>query len=251
MRLVIKQMKRRLFTLLPWGFCGVAYRLATLSWGQARQFRKSQVGRNSYVDPSVQVVGWKNVSIGCNTTISEESWFNVNFRADLTSRIVIGNNCHIGRRNYFSSGPRIQIKDYGFTGLDCHFLGCGHNIDTPFIPYIASGLSAGGIIEIGVNCWLATSVTVLQNVRVGCGTVVGARSLVVHDLPPFSIAIGNPCKVIKRFDFKNNKWVKADDWTVELDRFMPSEDEYLCCLVENYKDIPLSLIAGSRRFGWL
>ena len=251
MNLNIKSIKINLFNLLPWRFYGIAYRLATLSIGYARQFRRLNVGKNSYVDPSVQIIGWKNVVIGCNTTISEGSWLNVNFRDDSTAKIIIGNNCHIGRRNFFSPGPLVKIKDYGFTGLDCHFLGCGHNIKSPLIPYISSGLSQGGIIEIGVNCWLATSVTVLQNVRIGCGTVVGARSLVVHDLPPFSIAVGNPCKVIKRFDFKNKKWVGISDWTDELENLIPSEDEYLNSLIKKNKHIKPSLISSGRRFGWL
>ena len=247
----INKIKWRLFDLLPWRLRGVAYRWGTSSMGYARGFAKSRVGENSYVDPSVQVIGWRNVSVGCNTAISEGCWLNVNFRENSARRIVIGNNCHIGRRNFFSSGPLIKIKDYGFTGLDCHFLGCGHNIESPLVPYIASGLSAGGVIEIGVNCWLATEVTVLQNVHIGCGSIVGARSLVLHSLPPFSIAVGNPCKVIKRFDFKNNKWIRIDEWTAELDRFMPSEDEYRELLIDRHKSVPLSLLSASSRFGWL
>lgn len=251
MKFASKKFKWYLFNSLPWRLKGFIYRLATSSIGFSRKFRTLQVGKNSYIDPDVQIIGWKNVSIGCSTTISENTWFNVNFRDNSSKRIIIGNNCHIGRGNFFSSGPLIQIKDYGFTGLNCHFLGCGHNIDTPLTPYIAAGLSAGGIIEIGVNCWLATEVTVLQNVKIGCGAVVGAKSLVAHDLPSFSISIGNPCRVIKRFDFKNNKWIKIDEWKEELDRFIPSEDEYLGRLIESHKNIQPSLIASSRRFGWL
>lgn len=251
MWLKAKKIKWCIFDLLPWRLRGGAYRLVTSEIGAKRKFRKYKVEFGSFVDPSVQVVGWRNVSIGKNSIVSEGSWLNVNFRDGSTDRIVIGNNCHIGRGNFFSAGPLIKINDYGFTGLDCHFLGCGHNIDSPLVPYIASGLSAGGVIELGVNCWLATAVTVLQNVRVGCGSIVGARSLVTHDLPPFSISVGNPCAVIKRFDFKNNKWVGMGEWVDELSKFMPSESEYLDGLAKRYKDLPPSLIASSARFGWL
>lgn len=237
--------------ILPWRITGGAYKLATFSIGHVRKFRRMQVGKNSYVDPSVQIIGWRNVLIGSNTTISEESWINVNFRDKSTRRVVIGDNCHIGRRNFFSSGPMIHIKDYGFTGLDCRFLGCSHNIDSPLVPYIASGLTSGGVIEIGVNCWLATSVTVFENVRIGHGTVVGAGSVVMRDLPPFSIAVGNPCAVIKRFDFKNKKWIKIEHWTDELADLVPSEEEYLSDLIKSYKKLTPSLIAGSTRFGWI
>ena len=251
MALALRKIKWHLFNILPSSLQGSVYKLLTSRMGYSRKFRKSRVGQTSYVDSSIQIIGWRNVFIGCNTVVSEGSWLNVNFRDNSTKRIVIGNNCHVGRQNFFSAGSLIEIKDYGFTGLNCHFLGCGHNIDSPLTPYLASGLSTGGIIEVGVNCWLATGVTVLQNVKIGCGTIVGARSLVVYDLPPFSIAIGNPCRVIKRFDFKNNRWVKIENWTDALEASMPSEEEYLSLLVKSNNKIPPSLLAGSSRFGWL
>ena len=215
------------------------------------RFRRSSVGNNCYIDPSVQIIGWKNVRIGDNTTLSENTWLNVNHRNDNCIKIIIGNNCHIGKSNFFSSGPCIHIKDYGFTGIDCHFLGCGHNTDSPMVPYIASGLTEGAKIEIGVNCWLTTAVTVLQGVKIGYGSVIGAHSIVVNDVPPFSIAVGNPCKVIKRYNFNLNKWIDALDWLDEFDEFMPTEDEYLDMLIKNYSSLPLSLLGSSRRFGWL
>lgn len=251
MGLYVKTIRWYLFSLVPCPLKGVVYRVFNFSVASSAKFRKYNVGVGSYVDPDVQIVGWENVTVGRNSVISEGAWINVNFRDNSTERVVIGNNCHIGRRNFFSVGPLIRIKDYGFTGLDCHFLGCGHNIDSPSLPYVASGLSLGGNIEIGVNCWLATAVTVMQNVTIGHGTVVGARSLVVNDLPPFSIAVGVPCRVIKRFDFKRRKWISIDDWDSDFDKYMPNEDEYLKALVDGFNDIRPSFLSGSSRFGWL
>ena len=124
-------------------------------------------------------------------------------------------------------------------------------IDTPLLPYVASGLSTGGEIIIGTNCWLSTAVTVTQSVSIGCGTVIGANSLVLSDIPPFSIAVGSPCKVTKRFNFEIGKWIDVEDWTVELEMLLPSEDEYLSVLLKSHKMISPSLIASGKRFGWL
>jgi acetyltransferase-like isoleucine patch superfamily enzyme len=241
---------------LPWRLWSAVYRL-TLRLGShikfldKHKFRKSRVGKATYIDPSVCILGWKNVVIGNNTLLSEDVWLNVNHRDEGTNRIIIGNNCHIGKRNFFSSGPLIALKDYCFTGIDCHFLGSGHVIDSPFVPYIASGLTAGDVIELGVNCWLTTSVTVLEGVRIGYGSVIGARSVVSNNIPAFSIAIGNPCKVIKRFDFRNNTWIDSQKWSDELNKFIPTEEEYLSMLIERHSAIPLSLLSSSKRFGWL
>ncbi len=219
--------------------------------GRLHEFRKHNVGSYSYVDPSVQIFGWESVTVGKSSVLSEGVWLNASRRGCLNDRIVIGNNCHIGRRNYFSTGGLIEVRDFGFTGIDCHLLGCSHNAGDPFTPYVVSGLTDGAPIVLGVNAWLTTSVTVLEGVHIGCGSIVGARSVVRKSIPPFSVAAGNPCNVVKRFDFKNNKWLAADSYLDELDAFMPRESEYLERLRERqYPALP-ALHASSTRFGWL
>ena len=205
----------------------------------------------SYMDPTVRLVGINNIYIGKNTLLSENVWLNVNHRNGFEKKIQIGNNCHIGLANYFSCGPSIVLKDYCFTGIDCHFLGSGHEINNPFVPYIASGLTEGASIEIGVNCWLTTSVTVLQGVKIGHGSVIGARSVVTSDIPPFSLAIGNPAKVIKRYDFLNSKWITITEWNENLESKLPNEIDFLNILKLKYKKLPISLLASGKRFGWL
>ena len=53
-------------------------------------------------------------------------------------------------------------------------------------------------IVIGDNCWLASNVTVTGGVTIGEGCVIGAGSVVTKDIPPHSIAVGNPCKVLRQ-----------------------------------------------------
>lgn len=59
------------------------------------------------------------------------------------------------------------------------------------------------------NVWLGESVCVLPGVTIGKGCVIGALSVVTKSIPPYSIAVGSPAKVIKNFDFEINKWIKV------------------------------------------
>lgn len=240
-----------LYRVLPWKLWGPALRLRWRG-GDCGAFRKRNVGESSYVDPTVQIFGWENVTVGKFAAISEGTLLNASARGTAgNDRITIGDYAHIGRRNYFSTGGYIEIKDFGFTGIDCHFLGCGHNVDSPMIPYVASGLSPGAPIELGINSWLTTSVTVLEGVTIGHGSVVGARSVVTGNIAPFSMAVGNPCKVTKRFDFKANRWVGAEDFKDGLSAYMPTESEYRAVLAKNWESVRPALHAASTRFGWL
>ncbi|MGN6163039.1 MAG: acyltransferase, partial [Flavisolibacter sp.] len=51
---------------------------------------------------------------------------------------------------------------------------------------------------------------VLAGVRIGRRSQIGAGSVVTKDIPPFSIALGNPARVVKKFDFEQNAWVKVN-----------------------------------------
>jgi acetyltransferase-like isoleucine patch superfamily enzyme len=63
-------------------------------------------------------------------------------------------------------------------------------------------------VVIGNNVWLGESVCVLPGVTIGEGCVIGALSVVTKSIPPYSIAVGSPAKVVKEYDFEINKWIK-------------------------------------------
>ena len=207
--------------------------------------------RRTYIDPTARIIGVKNIEIGDYTLISEDVWININHRVGKEKKLIIGKNCHIGKGNFISVGPKILIKDFCFTGLNCNILGCGHSYDNPFIPYKFSSLTDGKEIEIGVNCWLATSVIILEGVKIGHGSVIGTGTIVKEDIPPFSLVIGNPSKVIKRFDFKLNKWINISTWNIENENSIIEEDTYLELLNRNYHQMPISYITSGKRFGWV
>ena len=67
----------------------------------------------------------------------------------------------------------------------------------------------GGKVVIGEGTWLGTNVVVVGNVRVGKHCVIGANSVVTKDIPDYSVAAGIPCRVIKRYDFEKEEWVRV------------------------------------------
>lgn len=215
----------------------------------ARRWRRVNLGAHTVIDPSAQVLGWRNVRIGERCVISEATWINVNDRENTDFAILIGNHCFIGRRNFLSSGKRIRIGDYCLTGVDCHFLGADHLHHTPYAPYSATGTTFDGVIDIGPNCWFGASVTVLKDVRIGFGSIIGAGAIVTHSVPPYSIAVGNPARVLKRFDATRNEWVPADAWSAEAEAQIPAEADYLAHLVKNHPTLKLPRLASGHLHG--
>jgi acetyltransferase-like isoleucine patch superfamily enzyme len=202
----------------------------------------------------VQVLGWDNISIGENTSIGEHSCLNVNLRDTL--RIRIGDNCFIARRNFFSSGDFIDIGDYCLTGPNCSFLNAGHVTESPFIPYIVSGIESYGRLTIGTNCWITTNVTIIGGVSIGYGSIVGANSLLVESIPPLSIAMGMPAKITKVYDQTSNSWRSLDDFGMPRDEALAlhvsrlgPEEEYKARLKEKFPTVLVPKVAAGLAAG--
>lgn len=210
---------------------------------------KKKIGKNSYIDKTVNTFGWGNIAIGSNTLVGEQTWLNVNGRVKDFDHIKIGNYCYIGRRNLLSSSKELIIGDYVMTNNECKFLGSNHIYTNPLKPYIATGTMNDDVLKIGVNVWIGASVIVLGAVTVGHGSIIGAGSVVTKDIPPFSIAVGNPCRVVKRFNFKTNFWERISEFDEKLESLMPNEDKYLEILKNNQENINMPKMAATSKYG--
>jgi len=212
-------------------------------------FLKKKIGKNSYIDATVNVLGWSHVSIGDNTLIGEQSWFNVNGREDDFNHIKIGDYCYIGRRNLLSSSRELIIKDFVMTNNECKFLGSNHIFKNPMLPYITTGTTNNDIQKIGANTWIGAGTIVLGAITIGHGSIIGAGSVVTKNIPPFSIAVGNPCKVIKRYDFDKEEWIKMNNFNTNMEKKMPLENEYIKELKSNSEKIEMPLMAATSKYG--
>ena len=89
----------------------------------------------------------------------------------------------------------------------------------------------------------------LGNVKIGHGSIIGAESLVLQDVPPFSIAVGNPAIVIKRYSFSKKAWLLVSDMSSDDEVGMPNEQEYLEQLKTKFPIVNLPWIAAGKSMG--
>jgi acetyltransferase-like isoleucine patch superfamily enzyme len=91
----------------------------------------------------------------------------------------------------------INIGNDCLIAMGCKILASNHKVSAPG-ELIRLQPDLPKPINIGNDVWLGADVKVLAGVTIGDGCIVGAGSLVTNDLPPFSVAVGNPAKVIKQ-----------------------------------------------------
>jgi acetyltransferase-like isoleucine patch superfamily enzyme len=119
------------------------------------------------------------------------------FNADGGS-IVVGNNVAFNRGVHINAacGGKIQIGNNSLIGPGVVMRTANHQFSRVDINIQDQGHIVADII-IGSDCWIGANAIVLGGVRIGNGSVVGAGSVVSRDIPPMSVAVGIPAKVIK------------------------------------------------------
>ena len=122
---------------------------------------------------------------GNNITMGDGSYANFNFTVLDEGKVNIGKNVFIG--------PNVSILT-PIHPLCYEDRNAFLNEKTGNV----TNLERAGSVTIGDNCWISGSVTICGNVTIGEGCVIGAGSVVVRDIPPNSLAVGNPCHVLRQ-----------------------------------------------------
>ena len=151
--------------------------------------KRSYIGKHSYVGRGTVI---RNATVG--------------------SFCCIGAGVRIGEYDHYlyhvSMHPFINEKKWGFITKD-------------FYSKQATDCQKSRPI-IGNDVWVGSNAIILRGVKIGNGAVIGAGSIVTHDIPPFAVAVGCPAKVIKyRFSesqiesINQSKWWEWDDKKIQ------------------------------------
>ena len=119
------------------------------------------------------------------------------FVCDYGYNIEIGEDFYANVNCVILDGARITFGDHVFIAPNCGFYTAGHPLD---VAQRNRGLEYAYPITIGNNVWIGAQVCVLPGVTICDNCVIGAGSVVTKSIPANSLAVGNPCRVIKTLE---------------------------------------------------
>lgn len=124
------------------------------------------------------------------------------------SNLKIGNNTEIGNHSTISSYANIIIGNGVLTGPHVFIADHNHKYTDPNTPIYEQGIEIvhNASLQIDDGTWIGTNVVIVGNVHIGKNCVIGANSVVTKDIPDFSIAVGCPVKIIKKYNFNKQCW---------------------------------------------
>ena len=118
----------------------------------------------------------------------------------LNDAVHIGAVVHVEIGDYTLIASRVFISDHNHGSYNDLHIGSNPNeppIDRPVV---------SKPVKIGSKVWIGQQVCILPGVTIGDGAIIGAGAIVTKNVPAFSVAVGNPSKVIRRFDIISGEW---------------------------------------------
>ena len=164
--------------------------------------------RSKIISP-LQIDGAKNISIGKRVTINYKTWLASLPHGNEYSYLEIGDGTTIGHFNHIYCTSSIVIGKNVLTADKVYISDNLHGYSDIETPISRQPIIQKEKICIGDGAWLGENVCVI-GASVGKNSVVGANSVVTKDIPDYTVAVGIPAYIIKRYNFETKQWQRTN-----------------------------------------
>ena len=164
-------------------------------------------GKNCSFEGSSFIQVGKNIIFGDGTKLAAISSFSSSYAKQQFNPILrIGNNVQVTASLQVYAMKEIVIDDNVLFAANVFISDGFHGYDRIDIPYKDQAMFNLEPVVIGEGCWIGQNVVIMPGVKIGRFTIIGANSVVNKEIAEYSIAVGNPARVIKKWNFETRNW---------------------------------------------
>lgn len=137
----------------------------------------------------------------------------VRIDCDEKGKVILKKGCMLNVGTRIESMDTVILEECVLTGPYVYISDRSHQYRDISQAVMFQGYYSNGGVVIGEGSWLGIHAVVLGPVTIGKHCVIGANSVVIHDIPDYSVAVGNPARIVKRYDLHTRQWTKFDkEW---------------------------------------
>jgi len=181
---------------------------------KVKAHRFAHFGKRSLIVSPRGILSPHRIEIGDGVLIHEGAMFSVveHWRGrDHEPRLRIGSGTNIGAGIWFSCVGEIDIGENNLMGHNILIADSYHEYEDPDTPIIFQPMAPPKPVRIGAGCIIGPHAAILGGVELGANTFVAANAVVTRSVPPNSVVVGNPARVIRHFDRARGEWVEGSD----------------------------------------
>ena len=169
-------------------------------------------GVRSIIEMPVLVHGARRISIGREVHVGSDSWL---YTSGSHALLEIGDGTRMSGHCVLAAVAHVRLGRSVLLGRNVYIGDSSHRTTAPDVPIVDQGLDSIAPVLIEDGAWLGQNSVILPGVTIGEGSVVGANAVVRDDVPPRTVAVGAPARVVRYLDGVPAR--KADE-RVELSR---------------------------------
>lgn len=185
-------------------------RLARLVRLPLHRWRLARFGRKSRMNFPSFIVGGRSIEIGDGVLIGRGARFEAHFTAPDVVRIRIGDRTRIAPHVHIGAAERVEIGRECGIGSYAWITDHDHDTADPTHSVVTHKRIVVSPTTICDRVYIGERVAILRGVTIGVGSVIGTNSVVTKDVPPYSIAVGVPARVIRQFDVQSREWRRVE-----------------------------------------
>lgn len=176
----------------------------------AATFRKAfrHLGAGAYVVAPFRLDGPEKIEIGSGTFIQRGGWLYCGeIDREYPPSLKLGKHCILGYNNHITCVRSVEIGDFVLTANNVYISDNSHGYEDISRPVMQQPVIFKGAVSIGAGSWIGENVSII-GACIGKNCVIGANSVVTHDVPDYAVAAGIPARVIRQYDPESKSWIR-------------------------------------------